>query len=360
MEAHKGKTGTKEQGAKGLPDEQADQETDVARLPAEVQSDVEGGEEVDASEIDDEEKKERELKEAARYAALRNHRIRFEDAIDPDAERVREINKNDIVFGRGRGYQNHPGNLRMRKIIEKFKTRYHSLKRQQKREMVEAVYKEIVEDGARFLKKVEGEEAWVKVDVPVALQKVSHTLRCRKNTEKQVTGMAITPPDNRFYDRMNSADGVAGRAPLPHNASAGRFENPAMGMGLLPASNQLNFGLEAQRMAALQGFTGLATGMSSMMPGSMLMPQSMDYYNMIRRDQLIRETMLFQQMGDTYWLDGAQSRALGNIPNSFAGGRGFNQSFNQPGAAQREDASPDSKVKAKGNADQLDKALFKR
>ena len=44
-----------------------------------------------------------------RYAALRNHQIRFADAIDPNAERVHKLRKKDIVFGRGRGFQNHPG-----------------------------------------------------------------------------------------------------------------------------------------------------------------------------------------------------------------------------------------------------------
>ena len=43
--------------------------------------------------------------DAARYAALRNHRIRLEDAIDPDAERVSDIRKQDILFGRGKGFQ---------------------------------------------------------------------------------------------------------------------------------------------------------------------------------------------------------------------------------------------------------------
>ena len=43
--------------------------------------------------------------DAARYAALRNHRIRLEDAIDPDAERVSRIHKTDILFGRGKGFQ---------------------------------------------------------------------------------------------------------------------------------------------------------------------------------------------------------------------------------------------------------------
>eukprot|EP00980_Cylindrotheca_fusiformis_P015799 scaffold4612_cov110-Cylindrotheca_fusiformis.AAC.2 len=41
-----------------------------------------------------------------RCSALRNHRISFGDAVDPDAERVNKIDKHDILFGRGKGFQN--------------------------------------------------------------------------------------------------------------------------------------------------------------------------------------------------------------------------------------------------------------
>jgi hypothetical protein len=84
----------------------------------------EAQEEASSATAEGSDPKGKESRDAARYAALRNHRIRFEDAIDPNAERVLDLRKDDIVFGRGRGFQNHPGNLRMREIIDKYKTQY--------------------------------------------------------------------------------------------------------------------------------------------------------------------------------------------------------------------------------------------
>jgi len=125
------------------------------------------------------------LTDLDRYTALRNHRIRFQDAMDPNAERVAALCKDDIILGRGKNMQDHPGNRRMRRTINKYKHRYQSIQRSEKRELVESVYKEIIREGARFLTKVPDEKYFVLVDIEVALQKVSNTLRCRKNWKKQ-------------------------------------------------------------------------------------------------------------------------------------------------------------------------------
>jgi len=119
-----------------------------------------------------------------RYTALRNHRIRFQDALDPNAERVAALRGHDIILGRGKNLQDYPGNRRMRSIINKYKHKYQSMERSEKRDLVESVYKEIVRGGARFLTKVPNEKYFVLVDIEVALQKVSNTLRCRKNQNK--------------------------------------------------------------------------------------------------------------------------------------------------------------------------------
>jgi hypothetical protein len=149
------------------------------------------------------EEEQQEEPDASRLALLRNHQLRFSDAFDPNAERVDKIGQSDVIFGRGKGYQNHPGNVRMRDIIEIYKIQYHSLNRKKKRELLQAVYNEIIEDGARFLKKLDGEDAWVKVDADLALQKVSHTLRCRKSViEKHI-------PESAIGDTPTSAQGVA-------------------------------------------------------------------------------------------------------------------------------------------------------
>jgi hypothetical protein len=154
-----------------------------------------------------------------RYAALRNHQIRFADAIDPNAERVHKLQKSDIVFGRGRGFQNHPGNQRMRDVIEKYKTQYHSLKRGGKHDLVDTVYKEITDGGGRFLKKLDGEDVWVVVDRPIALQKVSHTMRCRKSIIKQLDGDGQVP------------EGAGGPSSIPVNKDNSGYANPGSGVG---------------------------------------------------------------------------------------------------------------------------------
>src|SRR5210317_75212 len=79
-----------------------------------------------------------------RYTALRNHRMRFQDALDPNAERVTTLRKHDIIFGRGKNMQDYPGNRRMRSVIDKYKKQYHVLGRSEKRNLIESVYKELV------------------------------------------------------------------------------------------------------------------------------------------------------------------------------------------------------------------------
>ena len=107
-------------------------------------------------------------------------RQRFDEAISPNAERVFNVRSIDVIFGRGKGYQDHPGNRRMRAIIHQHKEEYKNIARSQKRDLIEAVYSEITQDGARFLHKSGNEDAFVIVDVPIALRKVRNTLRCKK------------------------------------------------------------------------------------------------------------------------------------------------------------------------------------
>jgi len=53
-----------------------------------------------------------------------------------------------------------------------------------KRKLAQQVYEKPIAGGARFLKKLDNEEAWVVVDLPIALQKVTHTMRCRESIHK--------------------------------------------------------------------------------------------------------------------------------------------------------------------------------
>ncbi|CAJ1945132.1 unnamed protein product [Cylindrotheca closterium] len=106
---------------------------------------------------------------------------RFDKSIPSGAERVLVPTKNDVVFGRGKGSHDHPGNRRMREIIRRHKKDYSAIHRSKKRQIAELVYSEITQNGARFLHRKRGEEAYAVVDLNLALQKLSNTLRCRKS-----------------------------------------------------------------------------------------------------------------------------------------------------------------------------------
>ena len=103
----------------------------------------------------------------------------------------------DIVFGRGKGYHGHHGNERMREIIDKYKMQYHAIDRSQKRDLVEVVYDEIVQDGARFLFKESTSERYVEADRTMAIQKVSNALRCKKSLQREAAAAARSSPGKK-------------------------------------------------------------------------------------------------------------------------------------------------------------------
>jgi hypothetical protein len=187
--------------------------------------------------------------------------------------------------------------------------------------MVENVYTEIIEGGARFLKRLDDEDVWIKVDVPVALQKVSHTLRCRKNLEKH---LMVNTEETGVLMSSSSAlvRGLGGGVgPVQAAGLHGIVPNPGLNMGLFGSSDAFSAGFEAQRMAALNRYRAFSavpsiqSGMP-MVPGAVGMPGGMDYYNMMRREQLIRETMMFQQMGDAARMESTSVGANSRIPNA--------------------------------------------
>jgi hypothetical protein len=248
-----------------------------------------------------------------RHSALRNHRIRFEDAIDPNAERVTTIHKHDILLGRGKAFQDHSGNKRMRQIIDKYREQYHSLQRSKKRGLVETVYREIVEGGARFLTKLfftkpttRNEDCFVLVDGEVALQKVHNTLRCKKGYNK-VRAAEMEREGSAMSSRNVSRDALTGgnmESLSLARVVCGGFPSS---LGVLPSSSEAFSSTDTLQLAAFNRYGGLATlGSMPLVPGARSLPSGLDYYNMLRRDQLLRETMLLQQMEDARIMDAAR------------------------------------------------------
>jgi hypothetical protein len=88
----------------------------------------------------------------------------------------------DVIFGRGRPFIDHPGNDRMRKIVEAYKARYEAAEKQDKtlitKEVVQII-KNSGEEKGRFLKQQsKGNDApWFEVSTKEAHKKVGHRLR---------------------------------------------------------------------------------------------------------------------------------------------------------------------------------------
>ena len=87
---------------------------------------------------------------------------------------------NDVLLGRGRRFHASKGNIRMWNIVCKHKREYNKKRREEKKGFAEVVLDEILEDGTRFLRRIDDgkakEDRWEEVERSVALHKVWHVV----------------------------------------------------------------------------------------------------------------------------------------------------------------------------------------
>jgi hypothetical protein len=108
----------------------------------------------------------------------------------------------DILLGRGRGAQNHNGNIHYRQVVETFRSRYEQIPQKgAKTQLIREVVAVIYDNGGRFLKK-DGFDRWIPVDPEVARDKVSHSFR---NQKRLSTGPS-TPMDADLISIKRSRD----------------------------------------------------------------------------------------------------------------------------------------------------------
>lgn len=96
--------------------------------------------------------------------------------------------RKDVLLGRGRPYQNFTGNRRMLRIVSRYKEEYSTRPRDQKRLFVETVLDAVLQDGTRFLRRVDenddGSDQWEEVNRTTAAEKVWHALRSKGRSMK--------------------------------------------------------------------------------------------------------------------------------------------------------------------------------
>lgn len=81
----------------------------------------------------------------------------------------------DVLFGRGRPFQEHPGNVRFSLIIDSLQPRYEVARRSEKTVIAEEVVKKMKSRGGRFLRRLDG--CWEEVSDIMAREKVSQAFR---------------------------------------------------------------------------------------------------------------------------------------------------------------------------------------
>lgn len=81
----------------------------------------------------------------------------------------------DVILGRGRKANNHPGNIRLRTMVEELSDVYKTSSKKEKTEITQRMVNSIQTNG-RFLKESEM-IGWVEVPDEVARIKVSHAFR---------------------------------------------------------------------------------------------------------------------------------------------------------------------------------------
>jgi len=82
----------------------------------------------------------------------------------------------DILLGRGRRFQNHPGNVELRGMVEQWQIEYDSSQRVERRQMIKQIKKSCEDKDVRFLKQNKW-KAWVLADSAEADEKIRQHFR---------------------------------------------------------------------------------------------------------------------------------------------------------------------------------------
>jgi hypothetical protein len=91
--------------------------------------------------------------------------------------------KADVLLGRGRPYQEHPGNLGFTCLIDDYREEYAARAKSRKSGITNRILEIVKRSGGRFLKKSKKEDGdeWIVVSIDEAREKVSHGFRAKSS-----------------------------------------------------------------------------------------------------------------------------------------------------------------------------------
>jgi Arc/MetJ-type ribon-helix-helix transcriptional regulator len=142
-----------------------------------------------------------------------NHEIEVDEdkkpaAREPPGQLIERPHSNDVLLGRGRPLQRHPGNVRFHQTVNRYREMYVNAKKHEKVNVTRCVVNEVsmpssAAPGARFLRRAESGRYWEEVSDKIVFEKTSHALRGRPTTGHELDESDTndrTSDRNRNYD----------------------------------------------------------------------------------------------------------------------------------------------------------------
>ncbi|KAG7350478.1 hypothetical protein IV203_009838 [Nitzschia inconspicua] len=161
----------------------------------------------------------------------------------------------DVLFGRGRPYQSHPGNVNLHRLVALHKDRYERSRRFDKLAIADQIVYEIKFGGGkspgRFLRRVEGKDYWEEAPDDVSREKVAHALRgqikqSRENRKRISNLVGESACINLGNDAEANVAATATSLSSPYSLGSNN-RNPTAQIPSTPVSDHLSSLLQQQR-----------------------------------------------------------------------------------------------------------------
>jgi hypothetical protein len=166
------------------------------------------------------------------------------DAIAVNENQVDAPSSDDILLGRGRPFQSHPGNQRMLRLVNERKEEYQQLPRDKKRPLVEELLMTLCDGGGRFLKRAEdqdGKTFWAEVSHDVAFEKVCHALRTKNRKPARHPSPKPDQSEPMLHLASSSSLGLPAVRQIPPMIGSTGIGLPPLNRGLLNLPLSANF-----------------------------------------------------------------------------------------------------------------------
>jgi hypothetical protein len=154
-------------------------------------------------------------------------RMRKQHESNDNVPRIILPRTDDVLLGRGKPLQKHPGNIRYHHIIETYNEKYEKAMKLEKTSISKWLVEQIQEAGGRFLKL--DDVSWVEIDDDAARYKVSHTFRnhriAKRTADKKAktiaeAGAIVADHRRKFHTEDNSDSSVSAVSTSGHHVES--------------------------------------------------------------------------------------------------------------------------------------------